>query len=178
MKRVVLAAGLLLPLGCIRAPEIVLVDRATALEQQAAGSFDDVERHLARGAMTPRPSPLTPEQLEELGIAPPALVDDTERTDPDRIDALLQQHCVGESKDGLLVQTFAACKGATDRARASAMVTRANAARQQLWRWMRDRRPESSLDEVRKAWHEPHAGGVVCGGWSQRGDGGWEAKKC
>ena len=28
--------------GCLKAPEIVMVDRATALEQQAAGSFDDL----------------------------------------------------------------------------------------------------------------------------------------
>lgn len=178
MKRLAIGLVLVLPLGCIHAPEIVLVDRATALEQQAAGSFNDLERKLARGAMTPRPSPLTPEQLEALGIPPPALVDDTERTDADRVDALLQQHCVGEGSDGLLVDTNAACKGATDRARAATLIARANAARQQLWRWMRDRRPETSLDEVRRAWHDSHAGGVVCGGWMQRSDGGWEGKKC
>ena len=180
MRSFALGFGLALAFlpGCIRAPEIVLVDRATALEQQAAGSFDDIERKLARAAMTPRPTPLTPEQLETLGIPPPALVDDTERTDADRVDALLQQHCVGEATDGLLVDTYAACKGATDRARAATLIGRTNAARQQLWRWMRDRRPESSLDEVRKQWHDAHVRGVVCGGWTQRSDGGWEPKKC
>ena len=29
--------------GCFKPPEIVMVDRATALEQQASGSFDDLE---------------------------------------------------------------------------------------------------------------------------------------
>ncbi len=169
------------PLGCIRAPEIVLVDRATALEQQAAGSYDELERKLARAAMAPRPAPLTPEQLETLGIAPPSLVDDTERTDADRVDAYLTQHCVGEAKDGTLVDTKEACKGAADRAVLLSLVERTNTARQQLWRWMKARAPEPkgrSLDDVRRAWRVEHARGVVCGGWLQRDDGGWEEKKC
>jgi hypothetical protein len=165
--------------GCIKAPEIVLVDRATALEQQAAGSYSELERKLARATMAPRPAPLTPEQLETLGIAPPSLVDDTERTDADRVDALLAQHCIGESKEALLVDTHDACKGAADRAQAAALVERSNNARQQLWRWMKERtHDKSSLDDVRRAWHREHARGVVCGGWLQRDDGGWEEKKC
>jgi len=165
--------------GCIKAPEIVLVDRATALEQQAAGSYSELERKLARATMAPRPAPLTPEQLETLGIAPPSLVDDTERTDADRVDALVAQHCVGESKEGLLVDTHDACKGAADRGNAIALVERSNNARQQLWRWMKERTHEkSTLDDVRRAWHREHARGVVCGGWMQKDDGSWEEKKC
>ena len=34
--------------GCFKPPEIVMVARATALEQQASGSFDDLERKLDR----------------------------------------------------------------------------------------------------------------------------------
>ena len=181
MRYLVVCVVALAPLGCIRAPEIVLVDRATALEQQAAGSYADIERKLARAAMAPRPAPLTPEQLETLGIAPPSLVDDTERSDADRLDALIAQHCVGESKDGTLVDTHDACKGAADRAQAIALVERTNAARQQLWRWMKERAPELKgrpLDEVRRAWQKTHARGVVCGGWIQRDDGGWQEKTC
>ena len=48
MKYLVAVAVALAPLGCIRAPEIVLVDRATALEEQAAGSYSELERKLAR----------------------------------------------------------------------------------------------------------------------------------
>jgi hypothetical protein len=166
------------PLGCIRAPEIVLVDRATALEQQAAGSYAELERKLARATMAPRPAPLTPEQLETLGMAPPSLVDDTERTDADRVDALLAQHCIGEARDGQLADTHEACKGAADRAQSLALIERANTARQQLWRWMKERKHERSLDEVRRAWHAEHARGVVCGGWLQRDDGAWEGKRC
>jgi hypothetical protein len=60
------------------------------------------------------------------------------------------------------------------------LIERTNAARQQLWRWMRTRAPEPkrSLDDVRRAWRAEHARGVVCGGWLQRDDGGWEEKKC
>lgn len=167
--------------GCIRAPEIVLVDRATALEQQAAGSYEELERKLARAAMAPRPAPLTPEQLETLGIAPPSLVDDTERTDADRVDALLTQHCIGESRDGTLVDTKDACKGAADRTLLLSLIERTNSARQQLWRWMKARAPDPkgrSLDDVRRAWHGEHARGVVCGGWLQRDDGSWQEKRC
>ena len=38
----------LVRLGCIHAPESVLVDRGTALEHHASGSYSDVERKLAR----------------------------------------------------------------------------------------------------------------------------------
>ena len=51
MNRVVrLALPLIAPLAlsaCFKPPEIVMVDRATALEQQASGSFDDLERKLS-----------------------------------------------------------------------------------------------------------------------------------
>ncbi|HEY2749375.1 MAG TPA: DUF1318 domain-containing protein [Polyangia bacterium] len=170
-----LAAG---SAGCIKAPEIVLVDRATALEEQAAGSYKPLEEKLARATMAPRPAPLTPAELETLGMATPTMVDDTERTDADRLDALLQQHCVGEGKEGLVVETHDACKGAADRAQSALLIDRTNNARQQLWRWMKERGKERSLDEVRRGWRGEHARGVVCGGWMQRDDGGWEGKKC
>jgi hypothetical protein len=164
--------------GCIKAPEIVMVDRATALEQQAAGSFTELERKLTRAAITPQPIALTPEQLEILGIPPPNMVDKTERTDADRVDVLLKQRCIGESKEGTLIDTPEACKGAADKAESIALVERTNAARQQLWRWMKERKPDATLDQMRKTWHAAHAKGVVCGGWVQKDDGQWEAKKC
>lgn len=77
--------------GCISAPEIVMVDRATALEEQASGSFQDVERRLARAGMSPTPVPLTPNQLEDLGSAPPPLVENLNKTQADRIDELLRR---------------------------------------------------------------------------------------
>ena len=118
--------------GCIRAPEIVMVDRATALEQQAAGSFDDLDRSLTRSGIVPRPVPLTPAQLEALGIKPTALVDETDLTDADRIDALLRLHCVGEGRDGLLADTHGACRGFADRGTSVVLIERVNRARAQL----------------------------------------------
>jgi hypothetical protein len=85
---------------------------------------------------------------------------------------------VGEAREGVLVDTHEACKGAADRGQSIALVERANAARQQLWRWMRERKPGASLDEVRASWQKTHARGVVCGGWIQKDDGSWEEKKC
>ena len=164
--------------GCIRPPEIVLVDRATALEQQAAGSYEELEDRLLRVAATPRPTPLSPEQLQSLGIRSPPLVDKTELTDADRVDLYLKQRCVGESRDGTLVETADACQGAVDRELLTTMLERVNLARAQLWRWMHDRRPAVRLEDLRRAWHDAHLKGVVCDGWIQKSDGGWEAKRC
>jgi hypothetical protein len=172
----------LLPLvglaGCITAPEIVVVDRATALEQQAAGSFAEIEHRLTRTAVVPQPVPLTPDQLEAMGFKAEPLVDKTEMTVADRVDGLLRQHCMGEARDGTVADTFEACIGAADRGLVQAMVEQVNAARRQLWRWMRERRPDVPADELRRAWRVAHAKGVVCGGWIQADDGKWEEKKC
>jgi hypothetical protein len=164
--------------GCIKAPEVVIVDRATALEQQAAGSFQDLELRLMRAAATPKPTPLSPDELKALGIRAQPLVDNSEMTDADRVDQLLRQRCLGEGKDGLLVQTPDACRGAADKELMGTLVERVNLARNQLWRWMRERRPERSLEELRASWREAHLRGVVCEGWIERADGKWEAKGC
>lgn len=164
--------------GCIRAPEIVMTDRGTALEQQAGGSYQDIEKQLNKKSIEARPVPLTPKQFEQLGIKPLPLNDATEETDADRVDALLQQHCVGEGHEGLLVDTHQACVGASDHAAAVELIDRVNQARVQLWRWMHDQKKERSVDDLKKDWHALHAKGVVCGGWFEGDDGKWESKKC
>ena len=164
--------------GCFKPPEIVMVDRATALEQQASGSFDDLELTLDRAAIEPRPVPLTPEQLQTLGIRPTPLVDESELTDADRLDGLLVQHCVGEGKDGLIVDTRDACKGAADASEVQALLERVNLARRQLWRWMHDQRGDIPEADLRRAWRDNHAQHVVCGGWLEQDDGTWRAKDC
>src|SRR5262249_21395913 len=136
--------------GCFKAPAIVVVDRATALEQQAAGSFEDVEGDLARHAVEPRPVPLTPDQLESLGLKPTPIVDHTDQTEADRVDALLRQRCVGEGKDGLLVDTHDDCVGASDRGDAIALIDRTNRARLQLFRWMHGTQPGKSSETLRR----------------------------
>lgn len=165
-------------LGCFKPPEIVMVDRATALEQQASGSFDDLERRLDRAGIEPRPVPLTPEQLAALGIRPAPLVDESDLTDADRLDGLLAQHCVGEGKEGLVVDTREACKGAADPEEVQTLVERVNRARRQLWRWMHEQRTDLSEGDLQRAWRENHVRNVVCGGWIEGSDGKWQGKPC
>ena len=177
MMRALILAGALAAVGCIKPPEIVMVDRATALEQQAAGSYAELEKKLAQAAVTPSPVPLTPHQLEALG-APALMTDQTEMTEADRVDDMLLRHCIGEGRNGLLVDTSEVCRGAVDRDEVVKLIDRANLGREQLWRWMHQQRPELSLQELRSRWRMAHATGVVCGGWIEGDDGKWEAKSC
>jgi hypothetical protein len=179
MKRAVsLILSLIGLTACVQAPEIVMVDRATALEQQASGSFEELERKLDRAAIEPRPVPLTSEQLEALGVRPAPLVDESDLTDADRLDGLLTQHCVGEGKDGLVVDTRDACRGAADAEEVQILLERVNRARRQLWRWMHDQRGDVAEADLQRAWHENHLRNVVCGGWVEGSDGKWAAKGC
>jgi hypothetical protein len=178
MKRAWIVVAHLALVGCIRPPEIVMVDRATALEQQASGSFDDVEQRLSRSAIEPRPVPLTREQLQALGIKPSARADDVELTDADRVDGLLLQHCIGEGADGLLADTRDECLGGADAEEIVGLVERVNRARRQLWRWMHEQRADASVDDLRRGWREAHVRGVVCGGWIEGADGKWRGKPC
>ncbi|NTX08059.1 DUF1318 domain-containing protein [Myxococcus sp. CA051A] len=176
-RGLLLVAALAAP-GCISAPEIVMVDRATALEEQASGSFKDVEQRLARAGMSPTPVPLTPNQLEELGIQPTPLVENLGRTQADRVDELLRRHCVGEGKDGLLVDTRRRCQAGRLTSDDVALMERVNRSRLQLWKWMRTVRPAVTEEALRQSWHQMHAEGVVCGGWVEAADGTWGEKKC
>jgi hypothetical protein len=178
MKRVTAVVFSLCLSACFKPPEIVMVDRATALEQQATGSFDELERSLDRAGIEPRPVPLTPEQLEALGIRPTPLVDGTDLTDADRLDGLLIQHCIGEGKDGLLVDTKDACHGGADPEEVHTLIDRVNRARRQLWRWMHEQRPSVSADDLQRAWHDAHARNVACTGWVETADGKWQEKSC
>lgn len=176
MKRFVLALCALS--GCVSAPEIVMVDRATALEQQASGSFEALERRLDRAGIEPQPEPLSEEQLSALGIRPAPLVDQSELTDADRLDGLLAQHCLGEGNDGLIANTEDACQGATDSEESAALLERANRARRQLWRFMHAQRPDVPESTLRRAWREQHVQNAACGAWLQAADGQWQAKPC
>jgi hypothetical protein len=179
MNRAWIACAVVALAGCIKPPDIVMVDRATALEQQASGSFDDVERRLNRSAVEPRPVPLTPEQLQSLGVRSSARgADEVGLTDADRVDDLLLQHCVGEGADGLLADTRDECHGAGDADEIEGLVDRVNRARRQLWRWMHEQRSAASIDDLRRGWREAHLRGVVCGGWVEVTDGKWQGKAC
>ena len=179
MKRVLAVVAIVLAItGCFKPPEVVMVDRATALEQQAAGSFDELELKLDRAAIEPRPVPLTPEQLEALGIRPAPLVDESDLTDADRLDGLLAQHCVGEGKDGLVADTREACRGGADADEVQTLLERVNRARRQLWRWMHEQRSDVPEAELQRGWRDNHLRNVVCGGWIEGSDGTWQGKSC
>ncbi len=167
-----------LSVACIKAPEIVTVDRATALEQQAGASFPEVEKKLAREAVTPRPVPLTPNQLESIGVSESAVVDEHEVTEAERVDDLLEHHCVGEGNDGLLAETTSTCRGGGDHDDLVKLVDRVNRARTQLWRWMHDQKPDGPMDELRRQWRTKHAAGVTCGALMQDDAGKWREKTC
>jgi hypothetical protein len=162
--------------GCIKAPQIVVLDRATTLEREAAGDFPRLELELMRAGTQPRPAALTREQLEAAGYARP-IVEEVDHSDAERIDELLKISCIGEALDGTLVETRDRCT-VKEVPHMSMLLEKANRDRMQIWEWLRRQRPDRSLAEVRRAWHETHLRAVVCGGQLQRDDGGWEAKKC
>ncbi len=164
--------------GCVKAPDVVIVDRKTALEQQAAGSFRGLEEELEQAGLLPRPTPVTGAELEAAGIRPRPVVDEAAGL-PDALqaDTLLVQRCIGEAQDGTLVLTVDRCTGAIDVPDVTRLLERQNRARRQLWQWMaqKQRRPEA---QVQAAWREVHLVGLVCGGQLQGPGGAWEVKKC
>jgi hypothetical protein len=164
--------------ACIKAPDIVLVDRATALEEQAAGSYATLEAELTSAGMAPRPTPYSRAQLEAAGLKAPPISEEAELADADRIDALLKQRCIGEALDGTLVDTHDVCGVSEDLAASINLLDRANRDRAQIWHWLESERPKASPDDVRRVWRETHLKGVVCGGWVERAGGRWEAKAC
>jgi hypothetical protein len=167
--------------GCIRAPAVVIVDRKTALEQQASGSFRGLEEELEQAGLVPRPAPLTAAQLGAAGVRREGLEatdQDDDGNDAGRTDTLLLKRCLGEALDGTLVLTIDPCTGTVDVPQVGRMIERVNRERRQLWRWLAGQAPGKTADEVRTAWRETHLAGLVCGGQVQVAGGAWEIKKC
>ena len=175
----------ILTLGaCISAPDVVLLDRKTVLEELASGELEPLENALREEAALPRGVDFTRAELRRSGadVADDALgtlvdVHAMLRTDADVIDELLLLHCVGEAASGELVETPATCSRRLSERRTSAMVQRVNRARRQLWRHLEERRPDADPAELRARWRERHLDGVVCGGQIET-ESGWEAKRC
>lgn len=171
------ALVLLVTTACISAPPLVIADRKTALEEQAAGTFDT--RELDQAGVSARPTPYTRGQLESAGVpvgnAASELAPEEPRGDADVLDQLLLRRCVGEALDGTLVETPATCTQGIAAVQQSRMVERENRRRFQIWRSLSA--SGKPVDEVRKVWREVHLGEVICGGQVQAA-AGWEAKKC
>ncbi len=176
------ALVLVLLAGCVKAPDVVIVDRKTALEQQASGSFRGLDEELEQAGLSPRPAPLTGAQLEAAGVRRASPIDETGDAPgvPDAVqaDTLLVQRCIGEAKDGTLVLTVDRCTGAIDVPQVNRLVERVNRQRRQLWIWLGKREPRKSPAEIQAAWREVHVAGLVCGAQLQTGDGAWEIKRC
>lgn len=167
--------------ACVSAPSVVIVDRKTALEQQASGSFKSLEEELEQEGAQPRPTPLTSAQLAAAGVQGDAAPDDQELElggDATRTDALLVQKCIGEAIDGLLALTLEQCTGTLDVPLVNRMIERVNRERRQRWKWIGERSPGKRPEEVRDAWRAVHLTGVVCGGQLQLASGAWEIKRC
>jgi hypothetical protein len=182
-RRAALAWALVTCVGCIKAPDVVIVDRTTALEQQASGRFVALERELAQSGVSPRPQPYTRQQLDAAGWITPrerdaiAKLAEAGVRDRERLDGLLLRRCIGEAATGDLVQTRRACQGAVDTAAVSRLITRANRDRRQMWLYLRRTTRRSDAD-VRKAWRRVHLVELPCGAWMQTDDDKWLAKKC
>jgi hypothetical protein len=166
--------------ACIHPPDLVIVDRKTALEQQAQGRFRHLEDELDRTALKPTPEPLTRGQIEAAVAAgeEQSLGEAGRDLEPTQVDELLVRRCVGESLDGTLTETAATCVGTVDVAKVSRSIERTNRNRFQVWRYLNGRRPGTTLQQVRRAWRTEHLEGVVCGAQIQNADGTWSVKKC
>jgi hypothetical protein len=170
--------------ACIHAPDVVIVDRRTALEQQAGGRYGALEEELEQQGVNARPEPFTSGQLAasgwktgEDGQALASLYNELS-ADADRIDQLLVRRCVGEALAGTLAETREPCSGGVDPESVGTLVERANRNRRQVWLYIQARNPSTSLEDVQAAWRERHLTDLVCGGHLQADDGKWTVKPC
>ncbi len=170
--------------ACIRAPDIVIVDRRTALEQQATGRLPKLETELRQATLAPGAKPYTRSELANSGWTPQADTDVIAKlyrqatTDTERIDVLLRRRCVGEALDGTLVVTRKQCKGEVNLAPVSRLLEHVNRNRRQIWLYLQTLKPRASLDDIRRQWRQEHLTSVLCGGHIQRQSGAWTEKKC
>ncbi len=182
MRRAVWGLAVSAAVACVRPPTVVLVDRKTALEEQAAGEYPDRERALAQSGLSPRPLLMTRGQIEAAGSSSSfetvVRAYQSLRSDQPLVDALLVRRCLGEGLDGLLVQTRKTCGGEVDPSVIGPLVQRVNRERRQLWAYMLSRSQGATEEDVRRSWREKHLLLVVCGGQVQHADGTWGVKRC
>jgi len=170
--------------GCIKAPDVVLVDRHTQLEEQAAGRLPTQQAALAQSGVAPGPAPFTSGQLAQSGWHSVSGHDAIAalyagyQDDAAVLDQLLLRRCIGEGREATLLATPDRCTGAVDVADMSRRLERANRNRRQVWLYIQAQRPGTTLDEVRAAWRVEQQRAVVCGAPWQRDDGSWEVKAC
>lgn len=179
-----LLAGLLLA-GCVKAPDIILTDQRTALEQQAAGEFHALENDLTQAGIAPKGEDFSRESLEADNpdsststLGEVAQLYSAVQSDSEWLDQLLVAGCVGEALDGLIQQTPDRCQQEVDAGQVTRVVERSNLHRRQLWRAIQQREPQNPEERVRAVWRERHLQRVVCAAWIQKDADTWEQKKC
>ncbi len=180
-------AGMALALaatGCITIPSVVVVDRKTALESMVAGEYPAQEAASTRDGMSPGPTALSRGTLLAVGAESRAGFDGLTEpwtvftTDADVVDELLGQRCLGEGRDGALIERRDTCLGRVDSAVVATLLQRQNRAREQVWRWLGQASPGRGEAEVRAAWRATRLAEVPCGAPVQAADGRWEGKAC
>jgi len=177
------ALGASATFGCVRAPDVTVVSRRTALEVQASGDYPELEDELTDASIHPRPEDIPREDLaaadarDDLGVV--ASLYAQVATDLDRIDQLLRAGCIGEGSDGLLTpRPETPCTAEPEPGEVARLVGRANVHRRQVWAYLEEQSPDAAPDEVRDQWREVHLERVVCGAPIQESDGGWAPKEC
>lgn len=172
-----------LSLAACVAPNVVVVDQKTALEEQAAGGYPALENDLDQAGLSPSPEPLTRDELasgrERNGsgaLGELAELYAKSESDADTVDRLLLQKCIGEATSGLLVPRPDDCVGTTDATLLARVLGRENLHRRQYWDLLAKER-NANVEHVREVWHGLHLEQVVCGGWVET-DAGWGPKGC
>jgi hypothetical protein len=183
MNRLVLFA--LAASACIKAPDVVLVDRQTMLEEQISGELEALDQELREQVLVPTSADFSRGQLEAAGVD---LGDDTLSqvtrvhavlmSELEILDDLLVRRCIGEALTGLLEETPTTCSGRHTAQRTTAAVHRVNRARRQLWDFLARKTPGRPAADIARSWREAHLEGVVCGAQVQTPSGAWELKRC
>lgn len=171
--------------ACVKAPNIVVVDRETALEEQVLGEYRSLLDDLREAELKPGPLPYTRGQIEASGwdvshTSLEALVQTygAIKADSEVVDALLVRRCIGEANDGTLVETPATCLGEVDPQTISPLLQRVNRNRRQLWTYMLAQAKGASLEDVIKAWRKNHLATLPCRANIQTEGGEWTLKAC
>jgi hypothetical protein len=176
-------ASLSLLSACV-APQVVVTDQKTALEQQAAGGYPVLENDLKQAGLSPAPEPFVSEELapgrEKSGAGPLGELGELyvkSAADSEAVDRLLLQKCIGEGLSGLLEPRPNECVGAADATEVARVLGRENQHRRQLWQLLANAR-QVSVERVQPVWRELHLEQVVCGGLVETGAGSWGPKAC
>jgi len=168
--------------GCVKAPNISVVDSKTALERQAAGDYEPLENELANEGISPRPEVIPREQLtssdDDEALGEVAQLYASAETDADWVDQMLVEGCIGEANTGLLEPTPEQCDIRVDEAERVRILGRANLHRRQVWRYLAEQRPKASPEQIRQTWRKLYLEQVVCDGLVQSDDGAWSKKSC